>query len=181
MSKHHILIAALVLTACSKSSNNGGGPPNPPPPPPAKFFSLSTTTIDGAKAATTTNFNTSTKPVIRFNFTAPIDHNSAASSITFKDYTGTPITFTPTFENNDSTVVVQPASALLHLFSYSIQVANTLIDHSSDKISAASSLNFNTVIDSSDKNPRITDSALLDLVEPQTFAYFWDGAEPPSG
>jgi hypothetical protein len=29
--------------------------------------------------------------------------------------------------------------------------------------------------------PRLSDSALLDLVERQTFGYFWDGAEPNSG
>lgn len=31
------------------------------------------------------------------------------------------------------------------------------------------------------QNPRLSDSALLDLVERQTFEYFWDGAEPNSG
>jgi len=35
--------------------------------------------------------------------------------------------------------------------------------------------------DSVDKFPRITDSALLDLVEKQTFSYFWDFGHPVSG
>ena len=36
-------------------------------------------------------------------------------------------------------------------------------------------------IDSTDKFPRISDSALLDLVEHQTFAYFWDYGHPVCG
>lgn len=168
----------LLLAACSKHNGSGGntGPVTPPP----QYFQLSSTTINGAKAAAT-NYNVPINPVIRFNFTAPIDHNSAATSISFKDYTGAGIAFTPAFENNDSTVVIQPAAPLLHLFSFAVQVANTLSDHSGNKLSAAAQLKFNTTIDSTDKFPRISDSALLDLIEKQTLAYFYDFGHPVSG
>ncbi|QRR02218.1 glucoamylase family protein [Dyadobacter sandarakinus] len=38
-----------------------------------------------------------------------------------------------------------------------------------------------TLIDSTDKFPRISDDALLTLVQQQTFKYFWDFAHPISG
>src|SRR5581483_658804 len=36
-------------------------------------------------------------------------------------------------------------------------------------------------LDAQDRPSNLTDTALLDLVEKQTFQYFWDGAEPNSG
>jgi hypothetical protein len=44
-----------------------------------------------------------------------------------------------------------------------------------------SDLIFVTQIDSTDKFPRISDSALLTLVQQQTFKYFWDFGHPVSG
>lgn len=43
------------------------------------------------------------------------------------------------------------------------------------------SFSFITIIDSSDKFPRITDEDLLTLVQEKTFGYFWDYAHPVSG
>ena len=43
------------------------------------------------------------------------------------------------------------------------------------------SIRLITGIDSSDKFPRITDNALLDLVQQQTFKYFYDFGHPVSG
>ncbi|MEI9934634.1 MAG: glucoamylase family protein [Ferruginibacter sp.] len=42
-------------------------------------------------------------------------------------------------------------------------------------------IQLSTSIDSSDKFPRISDSALLTLVQQQTFKYFWDFGHPVSG
>ena len=42
-------------------------------------------------------------------------------------------------------------------------------------------LTFVTQIDSTDKFPQISDSALLTLVQQQTFKYFWDFGDPVSG
>src|SRR5262249_19094009 len=42
-------------------------------------------------------------------------------------------------------------------------------------------INFITRIDSSRKFPLISDDALLDLVQQQTFKYFWDFGNPVSG
>ena len=171
--------ALLLLTACSKSSGSSGGGSGTVTPPP-QYFQLSSTTINGGKTAST-NYNVNTAPVIRFVFTAPIDHSSAAASITFKDNSGGAIAFTPSFANGDSTVIVQPAAALKYLVPYTIQVATSLSDHAGDKLNSASLLHFMTTIDSTDKFPRISDSALLDLVEQQTLAYFWDFGHPVSG
>src|SRR6202040_3738129 len=54
---------------------------------------------------------------------------------------------------------------------------------SQDKVSPPTPIDiqFTTTIDSSDKFPHLTDSALLTLVQQQTFKYFRDLGNPVSG
>lgn len=171
-------VALLFLAACSKHSGFSG--PSGPVTPPPQFFHLSQATINGAKTASA-NYNIGVSPVIRFSFTAPVDHASAAASIIFKDNAGMTVPFTPAFENGDSTVVIQPSAALQHLTSYIVQAATSLNDHAGDQLSSAGLLHFITSLDSADKFPRMSDSALLDLVQKQALTYFWDFGHPVSG
>ncbi|MBS1562798.1 MAG: DUF3131 domain-containing protein, partial [Bacteroidetes bacterium] len=48
-------------------------------------------------------------------------------------------------------------------------------------LQSAISISLQTAIDSSDKFTRISDTALLTLVQQQTFKYFWDFGHPTSG
>ncbi|HET9411536.1 MAG TPA: glucoamylase family protein, partial [Candidatus Saccharimonadales bacterium] len=48
-------------------------------------------------------------------------------------------------------------------------------------LNAPQTFSFVTGIDSSDKFPALSDSALVELVQRQTFAYFWDFGHPVSG
>ena len=48
-------------------------------------------------------------------------------------------------------------------------------------LAANNTNNIITAIDSTDKFSRISDSALLDLIQQQTFKYFWDFGHPVSG
>jgi len=48
-------------------------------------------------------------------------------------------------------------------------------------LQSAITVNLITAIDSTDKFPQISDSALLTLVQQQTFKYFWDFGHPVSG
>jgi hypothetical protein len=52
---------------------------------------------------------------------------------------------------------------------------------SADPASSSTPPPTNPFIDSTDKFPRISDSALLDLVQHQTFTYFWDYGHPICG
>ncbi|HWB93039.1 MAG TPA: glucoamylase family protein, partial [Puia sp.] len=87
----------------------------------------------------------------------------------------------PSFDNNDSTIVIRPAAPLRHFTSYILVAGTGLKSRAGGKLRSADTLRFITSLDSSDKFPRISDSALLDLVERQTFTYFWDFGHPISG
>jgi len=166
-------VLCLILTGgCSKRSS----PPGPAP----GSFKLAGKTVDGG-ALGSSMYNLSRSPVFRFTFTAPVDRSSVATSLYYKDNSGVAVPYNATYENKDSTVVIQPVSALKNIAKYGLGFSAFL--ESQDKISMQSQIDiqFWTAIDSSDKFPPITDSALLTLVQQRTFTYFWDFANPVSG
>lgn len=86
-----------------------------------------------------------------------------------------------TYLNNDSTINIQPTSPLNYLSKYSIKILTSLKSVSNSNLLTSVSVNLTTQIDSTDKFPQISDTALIELVQQQTFKYFWDFAHPVSG
>jgi len=164
------------LFSCSKS--NGGS--TPPPTPVPSSFSFNSLKVNGVYNGFT-YINVNTKPVIAISFTAALNASTAASDISFATSTGTSVAFTTTFQNNDSTVVITPSSALANLTKYVISVSTGLKSAKSGSLESAVSVNLTTVIDSTNKFPTISDDALLTLVQQQTFNYFWTFGHPTSG
>ena len=123
-----------------------------------------------------TYYNVSRTPLIRMEFSAPLDHGSAAKVI---QLSGTP--YSASFENHDSTIIIQPTTPLNSIAKYTLTVPTSLKSASGGSLQSPITVNLITVIDSTDKFPRISDDALLDLVQKQTFKYFWDFGDPFSG
>jgi len=169
-----LCLSLLFQFACKK-----GGSPAPPASPPASF-SLNTFTVNGTSSGFT-YYNVNLAPVLRFSFSAPVNHSSAASTFSFRDGSGSAVPFTPSFANNDSTVIIQPSAVLKGITQYTVAVTTALQSSGGGTLQSAASINLITSIDSTDKFPRISDSALLTLVEQQTFKYFWDFGHPVSG
>ena len=122
-----------------------------------------------------------TNPVIRFSFTAPIDKNSVNNAFSYKNSSGASVAFSSSFENNDSTIVIQPASPLSFITKYVLSVSTALKSKAGGSLKNAATINLMTAIDSSYKFPVISDDSLLTLVQKQTFKYFWDFGHPVSG
>ena len=162
--------------SCSKNGNNN---PTPPPPPPASF-SFNTLKINGQFSGFT-YYNINRTPVIKFSFSAPLNRNTITSSVLFKDKAGATINYSTTYENNDSTVVIQPAAPINFISKYTVSVSTTLKSVAGGSLLSGIDVNFLTQIDSTAKFPLLTDNALLDKVQQQTFKYFWDFAHPVSG
>jgi len=170
-------VACLLLLspACKK-----GNSPTPVTPVTPASFSFNTLKVNGAYNGFT-YYNVNTIPVVQFSFSAPIDHTTTAANFSFSSSSGTVIPFTASYANSDSTVIIQPSSALQPLNKYVLAVSTSLLSKAGGSLQSAVSVNLTTAIDSSDKFTRIPDSALLDLVESQTFKYFWDLGHPTSG
>jgi len=171
------ILASILLGSCGKKSS--GSTPIITPPP--SSLSTKLITLNG-KQEISLDYNINTTPLIKFSFSAPIDHASVNNSFSFvSSVSGTSVSFNATYSNGDSVVVLQPTSALNFLNKYTITAATTLKSKAGGSLASAASLSFITQIDSSDKFSRLSDSALLDLVQQQTFKYFWDFGHPVSG
>ena len=146
--------------------------------------------LPGTFTATSSSLNGSTQqpykfvslsPVLKIQFSAKINISSATGNVLFNQVNGAAINFTTSFENGDSILVIRPSSNLLSLTNFFITVSTGLKSQQSVSLSASLNYTFSTGIDSSRKFLPLTDNALLDKVQQQTFKYFWDFGHPVSG
>ncbi len=136
--------------------------------------------IDGKAGVNYTDV--SLKPTIKISFIAPVDKNAVASNISLSELATSkeiPIDFM--YEKSDSTIIITPKTALNALTKYSIKVLPNFTSKTNVKFDSNLQVFLTTSIDISDKFPIISDSLLLDLVQRQTFKYFWDFGHPVSG
>lgn len=167
-------IIPLFLFSCKEDLPN-----SPPPASPASLKLTAVKVNDLSNGMTYYNINN--KPVIKFYFTTPVRHTSVDSSFSFKSKKGDVISYKVSYENNDSAIIVQPSSSLKPITQYVVHISTALRAQNGRALNNTIKLKLVTAIDSSDKFPHITDSALLTLIEKQTFKYFWDFGHPVSG
>src|SRR5438270_7965045 len=125
------------------------------------------------------NFNSTS--VIKASFTAPVDRNTVASDITITDNSGSSVPLNYSYAANDSMIIIQPSAAVKPLTVYTLTLSTGLKSKEGSFLKNTLKNKLVSAIDSSDKFSRISDSALLDLVQQQTFKYFWDFGHPISG
>jgi hypothetical protein len=168
-----ILFACSVffLMSCSKSGN--------PPSPNTTPFNVQSFTVNGDyKGNSYTNL---TSLHLRFVFSGgPIDKSTVPQSVTLNTFNGVNIPLSYAYEN-DSTLLTNPVSNLPPLTGFRFAISISLKSQTTAALQNAVALNLYTSIDSTDKFPQITDSALLTLVEQQTLKYFYDFGHPVSG
>ncbi len=123
--RNYIPVRAVLLIALAAGCSKKSSPAPDPTPPPPVFFTVQSVTMDN-KPTTSTNYNASTLPVIRFSFLVPISTASAGNSVTLTSYGGAPVGCTFSFEKGDSTLVVQPSSKLANLTGYTLSLSTNL-------------------------------------------------------
>ena len=169
-----LLVALLFLFFCGCKKNDGAV--NLPTP---RNFSLNSISINSLPVTSATK-GVSLQPSIRLNFTAPVNRNTT-TSILLNTSSGVNVPFTINYQNADSILIIQQSSNLLALTRYNLTISNSLKSVHGGTLLPSVSASFITGIDSSDKFPIITDSALVQLTQQQTFKYFWDFGHPVSG
>jgi hypothetical protein len=174
MTRTHLVIFFICIISCSKKE---GQPPINPPTPGS--FSLQSATINGAPASTLSR-GIALQPSIRLSFSAPVKRSTVAG-ILLNTANGTNVPYTLNYQSGDSVLLLHPGSALLPLTKYIFTVSSGLQSTNGGILTTSTTAGFFTGIDSADKFPAIPDSALVELVQRQTFKYFWDFAHPVSG
>ncbi|MEO6869983.1 MAG: Ig-like domain-containing protein, partial [Ginsengibacter sp.] len=170
-----LFVVLCLLDSCSKTSTHDPLPPSPPFVTPLK---LNTAKING-QAINAMQYNIDTAAIIKLSFSAPVDRNTTPGNISFYNSAGIAVPFITTFENSDSTIVLQ--SSLGFLIKYLVNTSPGVKSKQGGMLQSAVAISFVTKLDSTDKFPRISNNALLDLIQQQTFKYFWDFGHPVSG
>ncbi|MEO7211577.1 glucoamylase family protein [Mucilaginibacter sp.] len=165
----------FVLFACGKSNN-----PTPPVPPPVTptSFTFNALKVNGVFNGFT-YVNVNSTPSIKISFKAAINHSSVSNALTLKDRSGGLAPYTVTYENNDSTVVI--SATLNAIQKYTLNVTTALKSSTGGNLQSGVDVTLTTAVDPNDKFPAISDDALLELVQKQTFKYFYDFGHPISG
>jgi hypothetical protein len=166
-----ILALLTILISCDKK--------DPVVVPPASF-SMANVLIDG-NGAIQRQSGVSKSPLIKILFTSGINTNSAEQNISVLNNLGIKVPSNISFENNDSTVLLTPQNPLSFLTQYKLTISEGLVDKNNGTINTKSDYPFLTVMDSTDKFPRISDNSLLDSVQRRSFAFFWEFGHPVSG
>lgn len=162
--------------ACGKK----GSDPDPPGPGIVNF-NISSWSVNNNSTPQAIFYNINRTPVLKFRFDAVIKRSSVTAGINLKENSGTNVPYNVSYENADSTIIVQPTSPLNYLTKYNVSVTGALKSTGDGSLIAGTQFSLVTIIDSSRKFPVLTEDALLELVQKQTFKYFWDFAHPVSG
>ncbi|MEP6673833.1 MAG: glucoamylase family protein [Ferruginibacter sp.] len=170
-----LVFLLLTFSSCKKNSSS-----DTQPAPTTESFDFSNVKINGNVTSLNVN-DVNYLPAIKFSFSSKVDHNSVTSGISFKNKAGGIVNFNSSYENSDSSLIIQPMNSLTPITKYTVTLNAALHSQKGKALVPDVSLSFITSIDSTDKFPQLSDNALLDLIQQQTFKYFWDFGHPVSG
>jgi hypothetical protein len=169
-----IAFILFLFSNCKKGSGRDNTPVTPDP-----ALTLKSSTINGQVFGTSMIVNRT--PGIKFSFSNKVDRSTVGNNVSISNSSGVAVQSSISYENNDTTIVVQPSSNLNGLTKYSVLVNTGLKSITGKQLQSSASYDFMTEIDSTDKFSIISDTSLVQLAQQQTFKYFWDFAHPVSG
>ncbi len=111
-------------------------------------------------------------------FSHPVDRNSISPAIKLIGENSSGLQFS--YADEDRRVEISASQPLQHLSKYKLDLNKTIKGADGENF-AGLIKTFFTEIDQNPKFPQISEEALLNLVQEQTFKYFWDFAHPHSG
>jgi len=171
MYRLYILFVAIAFAACSKNDSK----PSP------SSFNFESHSVNGESDPSFKYTSVGLQPVITFTFNDKIKQTTVANAVTFTEVINGNIPFNTSFQDEDKTVVIIPASPLKGLTQYHVVVSSALTSEAGIALGTPVNVSLLTQLDSTDKFETISDDDLLTLVQKQTFKYFWDFGHPTSG
>lgn len=171
--KIFLTIAVCVLLASCGKKDTPAPTPDPPDP-----LTLTEASIQGITYAEPL-YNVTRDPEIILKFSTAPDAATIAEGIQLTRSGGPAINMNT--QLSGATLTISPKENLEFLTKYQLNISRDLKSAEGAALSIPKAMVFVTQLDSSDKFPRISDEALLDKIQEQTFNYFWDFGHPVSG
>lgn len=148
---------------------------------PEQFF-YKTVAVNGSQSTGMSVNNLNLLPKVDISFSAPLNKESAQTNITLQEKNSSvKVPLNLSFSNLDSSVSIIPQQPLKSITQYDLTVNPELVSKNNTLFNTSVKVGLTTQVDTTDKFPRISDDALLTLVQKQTFKYFWDFGHPVSG
>ncbi len=176
--RRSFVCVCVVVIAFSSCKKGGGDSPAPVTPP--AVLKLTGAMIDGQPASPPLS-GVRLLPVVQLSFDNKVDKITVATAVSLTTSSAVAVTYSASYAAGDSIVRLQPTTPLLPLTKYQLSTTIALKSSAGGVLNNSSSIQFTTGIDSTDKFAILTDSALVTLVQQQTFKYFWDFGHPVSG
>ena len=162
------------------------------------LFASSCTDNDGQKYLSDTSFklenvqvedqvslvelvNVNPEGTINLLFSEAINEMTTSKGISLLDAKDKKVSLDIAYSEDTKTIILLPRKALAVHSSYRLVVQPTIQSKSGNNLFSGKVVKIATGEMISDKFPRITDDELLNLVQENTFKYFWDYAHPTSG
>ena len=136
-------------------------------------------TVDGNNNPSDNYSGISLRPEIRFLFSEAIVPDGIEKNVSFTSESSATVSLIITVVNKKE-LVIKPAAALTPLASFKVNVSN-IRSLKGGALKTPASLKLTTTYDPKDKFPQVSEEQLMDLVQKQTFKYFWDFGHPVSG
>lgn len=172
MRNFFLLFFTLIIISCSKSNDSN----------PTTGYDFAISNITFANEPLLNNHKgIELQPEFIISFEEVIENQDLGSYIQILNSDKSIISSTVKMIDEGKTVSVKPTGNLSSISKYEILVKKTLKSTTNKSLNQQYNYGFNTAIDSSDKFKRISEEELLNLVQKQTFSYFWDFAHPISG
>lgn len=174
MSKWYLYIFALLcllFQACSSSDDNSGT---------VAEFSIDEIVIDGKVNQSSYNDVNPEDLVIILKFSEAVDLATVRNNIKLRDKDNSDVEISYTHDGG-KVFRFEPANNLGSYAKYTFSIWPGLKSTDGASLSTGKTYTLITTIDMTDKFPRISDEELLDLVQSQTFKYFWNFGHPVSG
>lgn len=174
MSKWYLYIFALLcllFLACSSDDDNSGT---------VAEFSIDEIAIDGKVNQSSYNNVNPEDLVITLKFSEAVDLTTIGNNIKLRDKDNRDVEISYTHDGG-KVFRFKPANNLGSYAKYTFGIWPGLKSTGGASLSTGKTYTLVTTIDMTDKFPRIPDEELLDLVQSQTFKYFWNFGHPVSG
>ncbi len=115
---------------------------------------------------------------LSIQFSAPVQNSTVSDGVILAGSASANLKFD--LSENGTLLAIQSTSSLQFLSKYELTLTSNVKGINGESLPETKKTLF-TQADSTYKFPRISDQELLDLVQYQTFKYFWDFAHPESG
>jgi hypothetical protein len=174
----YTIVMLVLMASCQKSKSSA-----PPPAPVPTSISVQDVQVSGASLVNgIPKYGVAVNAAVKIKCNNAVQKSSVPASVTLAvAATASVVNVNISYENGDSTIVLQPQAPLQYLTRYQVSVSRALQSASGGSHGDFVTRQWVTAVDPSPKFPALSDAALLDKVQQQTFKYFWDYGHPVSG